>query len=111
VLPWAAAAADNGGELSANQRAHAAGEFPNNAALPGAPAFPLSVMLWTVHKELPFEQRLEKVAEAGYHATQLVDEYKNWSNEDFVRFRRKRESLGITFDAVSGINHSLCDPA
>jgi hydroxypyruvate isomerase len=99
VLPWAAAAADSAGRLSPR---------PVPAA---APAYPMSVMLWTVHSDLPFDQRLEKVAAAGYHATQLVNEYKDWSNEDFVRYRRKRESLGIIFDAVSGINHSLCDPA
>jgi len=28
--------------------------------------FPLSVMLWTVFRDLKFEQRLEKIAEAGY---------------------------------------------
>jgi hydroxypyruvate isomerase len=74
-------------------------------------AFPLSVMLWTVHRELRFEQRLEIVAAAGYHAAQLVNEYKDWSKEDFASARRKRDSLGITFDATSGINGSLCDPA
>jgi len=35
--------------------------------------FKLSVMLWTVNKQLPFEQRLEKVAEAGYGAVELVN--------------------------------------
>jgi hydroxypyruvate isomerase len=73
--------------------------------------FPLSVMLWTVHAELPFDRRLEMVAQAGYHAVQLVNEYKDWSKEDFARARRKKESLGITFDATSGINGSICDPA
>ncbi|PYX72896.1 MAG: hypothetical protein DMG72_13970, partial [Acidobacteria bacterium] len=28
-------------------------------------SFKLPVMLWTVYRDLPFEQRLEKVAEAG----------------------------------------------
>jgi hydroxypyruvate isomerase len=114
VLPWAAAAAHSTGELSPPRVPNGAPEFSHNASLAGAaaaPAFPMSVMLWTVHSDLPFDQRLEKVAEAGYRATQLVNEYKDWSNQDFVRYRRKRESLGITFDAVSGINHSLCDPA
>src|ERR1035438_405311 len=40
----------------------------------GAP-FQLSVMLWTVFTDLPFEQRLEKVAEAGYRNVELVGEY------------------------------------
>jgi len=77
----------------------------------GAAPLPLSVMLWTVHAELPFDQRLEMVAQAGYHAAQLVNEYKDWSKEDFARVRRQKEALGIIFDATSGINGSLCDPA
>jgi len=68
-------------------------------------------MLWTVHTELPFDQRLEMVSAAGYHAVQLVNEYKDWSKEDFARARRQKDALGITFDATSGINGSLCDPA
>lgn len=76
-----------------------------------APPFLLSVMLWTVHKELPFDERLEKVAEAGYHAVELVNEYKSWTKEDFARARRKKRELAITVDATSGISHSLCDPA
>lgn len=73
------------------------------------PPFSLSVMLWTVYKDLPFDQRIEKVAEAGYTSIELVDEYKNWTKEDFARFRAKRKELGIKVDATSGINHSLCD--
>ena len=40
--------------------------------------FPFSVMLWTVEPKLPFDQRIAKVAEAGYHAVELVEEYKDW---------------------------------
>ncbi len=40
-------------------------ESTESAEISGAP-FQLSVMLWTVFRDLPFEQRLEKVAEAGY---------------------------------------------
>ena len=36
--------------------------------------FKLSVMLWTIYRDRPFEERLEKVAEAGYHAVELVDD-------------------------------------
>lgn len=68
-------------------------------------------MLWTVHHELPFHRRLELVAQAGYHAAQLVNEYQDWSKEDFARVRRQKDALGITFDATSGIHGSLCDPA
>jgi hydroxypyruvate isomerase len=73
--------------------------------------FNLSVMLWTVHKDLPFEQRLEKVAEAGYHAVELVKEFKNWTDADFQRANSKKRSLGITFDATAGVWTGIADPS
>ncbi len=51
------------------------------------------------------------VAEAGYHGVELVNEYKDWLPEEFARVRRKKEALGITVDATSGISGSLCDPS
>ena len=66
-------------------------------------------MLWTVYPKLPFDQRIEKVAEAGYHAVELVEEYKNLTKEDYARFRAKKRELHLTVDATSGISHSLCD--
>src|SRR5215475_7442076 len=76
----------------------------------GAP-FTLTVMLWTVYRDLPFAQRLEKVAEAGYHAVELVDEFTKWSQEDFAAARRKKDALKISFDATAGVWHTLADAA
>jgi hydroxypyruvate isomerase len=73
------------------------------------PPFKLSVMLWTVYENLPFDQRIEKVVEAGYHAVELVEEYENFTKEDYARFRAKKRELHLTVDAISGISHSLCD--
>jgi len=73
--------------------------------------FSLSVMLWTVFRDFPFPQRLEKVAEAGYHAVELVDEFKKWSKQDFAEARRKKRDLHLEFDATTGVWHSLVDPA
>jgi hydroxypyruvate isomerase len=73
------------------------------------PPFKLSVMLWTVYEKLPFDQRIEKVAETGYNAVELVNEYKNFTKEDYARFRAKKRELHLTVDATSGISHSLCD--
>src|ERR1700732_3020887 len=75
----------------------------------GTPPFKLSVMLWTVYEKLPFDQRIEKVAEAGYNAVEFVNEYRNFSKEDYARFRTKKRELHLTVDATSGISHSLCD--
>jgi hydroxypyruvate isomerase len=75
----------------------------------GAP-FELSVMLWTVFTDLPFEQRLEKVAEAGYRNVELVGEYDKWTEDEFKRANRKRKELGITFDCTAGLKHGVSNP-
>jgi len=83
-------------------------EAPDSA--PGAP-FDVSVMLWTVFQDLPFEVRLDKVAAAGYRNVELVGEYEHWSDADFDRANAKRKQLGITFDCTAGLKHGLCGPA
>ncbi|MGB6781720.1 MAG: TIM barrel protein [Terracidiphilus sp.] len=75
----------------------------------GAPS-QLSVMLWTVFRDLPFDQRLEKVASAGYRNVELVGEYRNWSPTQFAGASAARHRLGITFDATAGLAHGIGDP-
>jgi len=68
-------------------------------------------MLWTIYRDLPFEQRLERVAEAGYHAVELVGEFKDWKKQDFANARRKKRELGIEFDGTTGVWQPLADAA
>jgi hydroxypyruvate isomerase len=75
------------------------------------PPFPLSVMLWTVFRDLPFEQRIAKVAEAGYSNVELVGEYAKWTDADFDRAIAARNQLGIHFDATAGLHNGLGDPS
>jgi hydroxypyruvate isomerase len=84
---------------------------PSESREPAAsgPPFKLSVMLWTVYEKLPFEQRLEKVAEAGYHAVELVNEFKDWKKEQFAAARAKKRQLGIEFDGTCGIWPTFAD--
>jgi hydroxypyruvate isomerase len=79
----------------------------NDASAP----FPVSVMLWTVFTDLPFEQRLAKVAEAGYTNVELVGEYAMWSEADFANANAARKRLGIHFDATAGLRHGIGNPA
>jgi hydroxypyruvate isomerase len=74
-------------------------------------SFGLSIMLWTVYRDLPFEQRLERMAEAGFKNVELVGEYSDWSEDDFRRINAKRKQLGISFDCTAGLKHSLCNSA
>src|SRR5438270_3984628 len=83
----------------------------HNSRNPASTSFDVSVMLWTVFRDLPFEQRLEKVAAAGYRNVELVGEYAKWSSDDFDRANAKRKELGIAFDCTAGLKHSLCNPA
>ena len=83
---------------------------PADGEGPGVP-FKLSVMLWTVFEKLPFEERLAKVAEAGYKNVELVGEYKRWSEDDFKKALAKKHELGLTFDVTAGLAHGVGDPS
>jgi hydroxypyruvate isomerase len=76
----------------------------------GDQPFPLSVMLWTVFTKLPFEERLARVAEAGYNQVELVGEYRDWTVADFARANAARKRLGINFDSTAGLKHGVADP-
>jgi hydroxypyruvate isomerase len=82
---------------------------PASAAEADGGPFPLTVMLWTVYGDLPFAQRLEKVSEAGYHAVELVGEFKDWKPQDFAESRRKKHELGMEFDGTCGVWLPLAD--
>ena len=84
---------------------------PFSAFAKPEPALNLSVMLWTVFTKLPFEERLEKVAQAGYRNVELVGEYQKWSEAEFVRAIAKQKELGITFDVTAGLHHGVGNPA
>ncbi len=81
-----------------------------------APPYSLSVMLWTVFRKLPpgpsnFEQRLAKVAEAGYRNVELVGEYDHWQPADFDRAKAACKRHGIHFDCTAGLPHGIGNPA
>jgi hydroxypyruvate isomerase len=73
-------------------------------------SFKLSVMLWTIYRDLPFDQRLEKVSEAGYRSVELVNEFRQWSDQDFSKFRAKKQALGLTVDACTLPVQGIVDP-
>jgi hydroxypyruvate isomerase len=97
---------------AALDRVPAFAQQPDNKA-GGAEAnltFGFSVMLWTVFKDLPFEQRLEKIIEAGYKNVELVGEYRKWSEAEFKQNNAKRKQLGIKFDTTAGLKHAVGNP-
>lgn len=76
-----------------------AGSQTASAAEAGVP-FKFSVMLWTVYRNLPFEERLEKVAQAGFRSVELVTEFEKWTDEDYRKAVSKKQSLGLGFDTL-----------
>jgi hydroxypyruvate isomerase len=99
-----------GAALSANALQMKAAEGGLPAPAPQLP-FPLSVMLWTVFRDMPFEERLEKIAEAGYTNVELVGEYSKWTDAEFSKANAARRRLGIHFDATAGLQHGVGDPS
>ncbi len=92
------------------QPSPAAGDPPEPGSLE------VSIMLWTVFRDLPFPERLEKVVEAGYRNVELVGEFEKWSESDWGGALRKKRELGITFDTTGGLRHAsersgLADPS
>jgi hydroxypyruvate isomerase len=88
-------------------------ESPLNAqdkAVKNSP-FPLSIMLWTVWRDLPFEQRLANAAQAGYTNVELVGEYAKWTDSDFEQANAARKRLDIHFDATAGLHNGIGNPA
>ena len=80
---------------------------PRASALPSPPAevsagvpFTFSVMLWTIYRDLPFSERLEKVAAAGYPSVELVSEFEGWSDAEYRSVLAKKKSLNLTFDTL-----------
>ncbi len=88
-------------------RASSAAAEPDAQSTP----FPLSVMLWTVFTNLPFEERMAKVAEAGYSNVELVGEYSKWSADDFAKANAARKRHGIRFDATAGLHNGIANPS
>ncbi|MBS1804034.1 MAG: TIM barrel protein [Acidobacteria bacterium] len=77
----------------------------------GTTPFPLSIMLWTVFTDLPFEERLAKVAEAGYTNVELVGEYNKWSEADYAKAIAAAKQHGIHFDTTAGLHNGVGNPA
>lgn len=84
----------------------------NPAPAPADPKFALTVMLWTVFTDLPFEERLAKVVEAGYNKVELVGEYnsKKWTQAEYDKANAAAKRLGIEFDATAGLHNGVANP-
>ena len=97
--------------LGAAAQVPAAAQGAGSEGAEKAAPFPLSVMLWTISPNLPFEDRLAKVADAGYRNVELVGEYAHWNDADYARAKIACKQQGLAFDATAGLAHGVADPA
>lgn len=64
-----------------------------------------SVMLWTLPKQLTFQQQIQIVADAGYSGAEVGREYETWTPQEWQSNLDKLHTLGIQVDsAVPGRN-------
>ena len=77
---------------------------------PSSDPFRLSFMLWALEKQAPFDQCVEIVAAAGYQGIELVGEFYSWSDADTSRIMARMRSLGLIFDAMSGVKAGFAVP-
>jgi hydroxypyruvate isomerase len=76
----------------------------------GANKVRFSFMLWALEKQAPFDQCVEWVAEAGYQGVELVGEFQSWSPAQRAAIMSKMRSLGMVFDAMSGVKAGFAVP-
>jgi hydroxypyruvate isomerase len=69
-----------------------------------------SFMLWALEKQVRFDQCVEWVAEAGYQGVELVGEFQSWSPTERAATMARMRSLGMVFDAMSGVKAGFAVP-
>jgi hydroxypyruvate isomerase len=74
------------------------------------PPYDVSVMLWAIFRDAHMEQKLDKIAEAGYTNAELVGEYHKWSSDEWDRVLAKQKAHGIHFDVTAGLGHGVGNP-
>jgi hydroxypyruvate isomerase len=82
----------------------------NGQIVPAPKDFKFSVMLWTLEKQASLERCIEIVAAAGYQGIELVGEFQTWSPEDTRKVMAQMRSLGLVFDAISGVKAGFAEP-
>src|SRR5215469_8559580 len=67
------------------------------AAQPAAAAIKpkLSVMLWTLGRQMPADAQADIAAKAGYAGVELLGDYKTWKPDQLAAFKAKLKSTGM----------------
>lgn len=71
-----------------------------------------SVMLWALAGVAkPFSERLALAANAGFRCVELVGEFRDWSETEWVEVLGRMRALGLSVDAIAPLKLGFADPA
>ncbi len=70
----------------------------------------LSIMLWTLGRQLSADAQVEIAAKAGYAGVELLGDYKTWKPEQLAAFKAKLKSTGMVVDSMVSGSNSLVNP-
>ncbi len=70
----------------------------------------LSIMLWTLGRQMPADAQVDIAAKAGYAGVELLGDYKTWKPDQLAAFQAKLKSTGLVVDSMVSGSSSLVDP-
>jgi len=70
----------------------------------------LSIMLWTLGRQMPADAQVDIAAKAGYAGVELLGDYKTWKPEQMAAFKAKLKSTGMVVDSMVSGGGPLVDP-
>ena len=70
----------------------------------------LSVMLWTLGRQMPADAQADIAAKAGYSGVELLGDYKTWKPEQLAAFKAKLKSTGMVVDSMVTGGGALVNP-
>jgi hydroxypyruvate isomerase len=70
----------------------------------------LSIMLWTLGRQMPADAQADIAAKAGYAGVELLGDYKTWKPDQLAAFKTKLKSTGLVVDSMVSGAGSLVDP-
>jgi hydroxypyruvate isomerase len=70
----------------------------------------LSIMLWTLGRQMPADAQVDIAAKAGYAGVELLSDYKTWKPDQLAAFRAKLKSTGMVVDSMVSGSSTLVDP-
>ena len=70
----------------------------------------LSIMLWTLGRQLSADAQVDIAAKAGYAGVELLTDYKTWKPDQMAAFKAKLKSTGLVVDSMVSGSSTLVDP-